>query len=279
MTNTIKYIQRNRQSGDNRPRRNTSEPIPCPTDLLCKGSSPREQPGMKNRTRSKPCPHRQGATQPRPRHARPAQAAQASKRRTPRPRPAHAAEGTSHAAHPHSGRALATLPRSAAHTMHAPPRQRRGPRDKRNSPFPTQAAKGLSQVLCRSCAIGALVSGSVVQTNMGLRLRADVLPKAQWAEGWAAGIWAWFPVPVGVCLSALVLRVFGCWADAEQVRFRVAGARSYPLGTSEGRGREGALRPPAACPQGVGESWLRAASLTEKGFQGLDPSGRLLARA
>ena len=182
MTNTIKYIQRNRPSGDNRLSKTKHiRDNPLSYDPLCKGNPPREHLGMKNPTRSKPCPHRRGAqaTLPCPRHARPAQAAEASKKRTPRPRPAHAAEGTSHAVHPHSGRALATLPRSAAHTMHALPRQRRGPRDKCNSPFPTQAAKGLSQVLRRSCAIGAPVSGSVAQTNIGLRLRADVFPKAQ----------------------------------------------------------------------------------------------------
>ncbi|XDA86249.1 hypothetical protein R6Z07F_015983 [Ovis aries] len=59
--------------------------------------------------------------------------------------------------------------------MHAPPRQRRDPRDKRNAPFPSQAAKGLSQVLRRSYATAAPVSGSVAQANIGLRLRADLL--------------------------------------------------------------------------------------------------------
>lgn len=131
MTNTIKYIQRNRQSGDNRPRRNTSEPIPCRTDPLCKGNPPGKHPETKNPPRSKPCPHRRGthamhapprqrrhprderharvpltqrkvqatqpttqrksschlATQRRPHHARPAQAAEGPTRQTQRPIP------------------------------------------------------------------------------------------------------------------------------------------------------------------------------------------------
>nr|CAI9699600.1 unnamed protein product [Rangifer tarandus platyrhynchus] len=184
MTTTIKYIQRNRQSGDNRPRRNTSEPIPCRTDALCKGNPPRERPGMKNPTGSKPCPHRRRADARSPAHAMhapPRQRRRPSDERHARVpltrRKVHATQP-----HPHSGRALATLPRSPAHTMHAPPRQRgRGgcPRDKRNAAFPTQAAEGLNQVRRCSWAIGAPVYGSRAQTNIGLRLRTDVFPKDQ----------------------------------------------------------------------------------------------------
>ena len=180
MTNTIKYIQRNRQSGDNRPRRNTSEPIPCRTDPLCKGNPPGKHPEMKNPPGSKPCPHRRGThamhAPPRQRrHPRDERHARVplTQRKVQATQPTTQRESSCHLATqrcPH---------RRGTHAMHAPPRQRRDPRDKRNAPFPTQAAKGRSQVLLRSYATAAPVSGSVAQTNIGLRLRADVVPKAQ----------------------------------------------------------------------------------------------------